>query len=52
MHLSPLRYCTMLLICLVSLLILWSVPFPPPQDGTESLRSLGGAARALVVGRR
>ncbi len=45
------RYRTLLLISLVSLLVLWSVPFPPPQNSTESLRALGGAARALVVGR-
>ncbi|HEU4329304.1 MAG TPA: hypothetical protein VFS21_39565 [Roseiflexaceae bacterium] len=51
MHLPRLRYRTMLLISLISLFVLWSVPFPPPQDSTESLRALGGAARALVVGR-
>ncbi|HEU4327425.1 MAG TPA: hypothetical protein VFS21_30080 [Roseiflexaceae bacterium] len=51
MLLPRLRYRTMLLICLVSLLVLRFVPFPPPQDSAESFRAFGGAARALVVGR-
>lgn len=41
------RWRTLLLISLVSLLVLWWVPFPPPQQGAE----LGRALRVLVVGR-
>ncbi|HEU4329290.1 MAG TPA: hypothetical protein VFS21_39495 [Roseiflexaceae bacterium] len=41
------RWRTLVLISLVSLIVLWWVPFPPPQEGA----ALGRAAWALVVGR-
>jgi len=44
-----LRYRTMLLICLVSLLILWRVPLR--TQGLEDLRALGSGARELLGGR-
>ncbi|HEU4329340.1 MAG TPA: hypothetical protein VFS21_39750 [Roseiflexaceae bacterium] len=41
------RWRTLLLVSAISLLVLWRVPFPPPQEGAE----LGRAVRVLVVGR-
>ncbi|HEU4324482.1 MAG TPA: hypothetical protein VFS21_15175 [Roseiflexaceae bacterium] len=41
------RWRTLLLVSAISLIVLWLVPFPPPQQGAE----LGRAVRALVIGR-
>jgi hypothetical protein len=39
----------LLLVSGVSLLILWQVPFPAPEQ--SPLQALGGAASALLAGR-
>ncbi len=50
MDLPPLRYRTMLLICLVSLIVLRYVPCPPAQDSAENLRRLSQTVQAMVIG--
>jgi hypothetical protein len=47
-HRRP-SYATLLLISGVSLLILWQVPFPAPEQ--NPLQALGSAASVLLAGR-
>ncbi len=49
MHVPRLKYRTMLLIWLVSLLILRYMPCPPAQDNAENLRRLGQTVQAMVT---